>query len=420
VPENDVYSGTVTAVWCPPDVWTRDNVEDDGDVPSDHPWWVSPDIWVRHQPDGGLVHQNPIAFQENTVYVRLRNRGCSAASGLVQVYWDRSRIGWPCKVSEANVGTISFDDLAPGEVLIVSLPWVPGEVGHHGLHTVIEAEGDPADWSAPCSPHRPRWDNNVSWHNVIVYAHFHPAGGARQALAGEGVEVDVVNTYDWPKDVDLTVERGTFPTAGTIRLRLDEELFDRWWSYEGRWSEGIEVEEATKEITVSGEVSGTVGGLPMEAEEEVTATLGFDAPYEDAFEVLLHEGIDGLTVGGLALRWVMTDVVAPQVETTSPSNGAVDVMPDAEIVITFSEPIGPLTLELGLTPELDGDGWTVAWNEAGTVVTATHGGLTLGETYIATVMAKDGSANPMDEPYTWSFTVRDRWPIYLPVVTRSP
>jgi parallel beta-helix repeat protein len=417
-PANDRFTQLVTAtVAGGPDVWTRDNEQDTGEVPSRQPWWVSPDIWVRHQPDGGLVHQNPIAFEENTVYVRLRNRGGSPASGVVQVFWDRSRIGWPCKVGEPNVGTIPFEDLAPNEVEIVSLVWEPQEVGHHGLHTVIEAVGDPANGSAPCSPHRPRWDNNVSWHNVIAYYHPLPAG--QHPLSLEEVEVDLVNVYDWPKDTDLVLERGTFPATNTIHLRLDESLFDRWWSYGGRWQEGLAVDEATKLITVTGEVSATIGALPLAAGEQVTATLAFAAPDEGAFEVRLYERVDGLVVGGISYRWLEDDDTRPAVAGTSPGDGAVEVALDAPLVITFSEPIGPPSLSLVVTP--DPGGWHLSWNASGTVLTATHSGLALTTTYAASVTAGDAFGNAMLAPYAWRFSTGKEayWWTYLPLVVRD-
>ncbi|MGD8473216.1 MAG: right-handed parallel beta-helix repeat-containing protein, partial [Anaerolineae bacterium] len=414
---NDVFSQQITAtIPGPPDVWTKDNNEDTGDVPSTQPWWISPDIWVRHQPDGGLVHQNAIAFQENTVYVRIRNRGESSASGVVQVFWDRSRIGWPCKLGEPNVGNIPFKDLAPGEMRILSLPWTPQEPGEHGLHTVIEAEGDPADWSAPCSPHRPRWDNNVSWHNVIAY--FHPSYVAQSVLSTEEVEVDLVNVYDWPKDTDLIIGRSSFPVTGAISLQLDQALFDRWWNYEGGWQQGLAVNEATEVITIVDEISATIGGLPLEAGEEVTATLVFDTPEAGAFEVQMHERIDGLVVGGITYQWIDSDVTLPAVETTSPANGAVEVAPDAPIVVTFTEPIGPLSLDLAVEP--DPGGWHLGWNKSNTVLTATHGEFALTTTYMATVMARDAFANAMEEPYTWTFyTGQKEHRLYLPLVMRE-
>jgi hypothetical protein len=385
-------------------------------VPSTHPWWVSPDIWVRHEADGGLVHQTPIAFEGNTVYVRLRNRGGSPASGEVRVFSDRSRIGWPCKVSQPNVGTIPFDDLAPGEVRIVSLAWTPQEAGRHGLHTVIEAEGDPADESAPCSPHRPRWDNNVSWHNVIVY--FHPPTGAQSVRSTEDVAVDLVNVYDWPKDVDLIVERGDFPATGAISLRLDEGLFDRWWSDGGRWDEGVTVNATTKVISVVDAISGTVGGLPLEAGEEVTATLLFEAPDVGTFEARVYERIDGLVVGGVTYQWLESDVTPPAVVGASPADGAVEVGLTAPVVITFTEEIGPLSFDLTVAP--DPGGWQFAWDEGGTVLTATHIEFAPRTTYTATVTAGDAFANGMETPYVWTFTIEEREVyIYMPLVLRQ-
>jgi hypothetical protein len=416
VTDNDVYTRVMTATLVgAPDVWTKDNEEDTGDVPSRHPWWVSPDLWVRHQPDGGLVHENPTVGVTNTIYVRLRNRGEQVASGDVGVYWDRSRISWPCKVDGPNIGTIPFEDLAPGEVRIVSLPWLPQEPGHHGVHTVIEAEGDPADWSAPCSPHRPRWDNNVSWHNVIAY--YHPTTILQQTLAVEEAVVGLVNVYDLPKDLDLIVQRGTFPAGGTITLQFGKDLFDRWLVYEGRWKDGVAVITATGEFTVTGEISATIGGLPLEAGEEATATLVFEAPDEGEFEVALQERIDGLTVGGVTYRWSATDIVPPEVVAHSPLGDAEEVALNAPIVITFTEEIGPLSLGLTMSPTLDLG--SAAWGELGTVVTVTHGRFAPGTIYTATVTASDAFANPMVPPYTWSFTTREGGFIYLPLVMRN-
>jgi hypothetical protein len=392
----------------------KDNAEDDGDVPSGHPWWVSPDIWVRHEPDGGLVHQNPIALQENTVYVRLRNRGQKAASGEVGVFWSRSRMGWPCKVGSNNVGTITFQDLATGEVRVVSVSWTPQEAGRHGLHTVIEADGDPADGNAPCSPHRPRWDNNVSWRNTV--AHFRLPGGGSQALAVEQAEVDLVNVHNWPREVDVVVDRHSFPTTGTITIQLAEHLFDRWQESEGHWSEGLDVISATKEILITSAVSATVGGVPLGAGEEAMATLVFDAPETGAYQVELHEQIGGLTVGGITYEWIVTDIIPPEVVAHSPAESATDVTVWAPIVITFTEEIGPLTFDLTLTPTLGARNAT--WNEAGRVVTVTHSGLSAETAYEAMVAAKDAFANPMAAPVTWSFVTQEAWDVYLPLVLR--
>jgi hypothetical protein len=282
------------------------------------------------------------------------------------------------------------------------------------LHTVIDAEGDPPDWSAPCSPHRPRWDNNISWRNTV--AHFRPKAVARQEQSAQEELVGLVNVYGWPKDLDVVVTRTTFPLSGTIALRLPPELFDRWQAYEGHWSEGLSVMTATGEILITGEVSATLGGLPMRAAELATATLTFDALETGEAEVVLSAWIDGLGIGGVTYAWNTIDDEPPEVVAYVPGNGATDVPLRAPVVITFTEEIGPLTLDLIMTPTLAGLQQT--WNEAGTVVTATHAGYLPDTAYLASVTASDGSANPVAIAKEWAFVTQAMWSIYLPMVLR--
>jgi hypothetical protein len=250
---------------------------------------------------------------------------------------------------------------------------------------------------------------------VIVY--LQPPPGAREAGGVTEAEVDLVNPYDWPKEVDLIVKRGTFPATGSIQIHLAESLFDRWQANGGQGS-GIEVGATAKAITVTDEVSATIGALPLTALEDVTATLAFAAPQTGEFEVTLQEIIDGLLVGGITYRWLETDTTPPEVLGHAPPSGAQGVALDAPIVITFTEEIGPLTFGLSLTPAPDPAEWHIAWNEAGSVVTATHSGLTPDRTYTVEVTAKDAWVNPL-ALYSWSFTTFQSWRVYLPVVVRN-
>jgi hypothetical protein len=231
------------------------------------------------------------------------------------------------------------------------------------------------------------------------------------------VGVDLANPYDWAKEVDLILERMTFPPTGTITIGLAEPLFDRWQAYEGHWFQGIDVLTETKLLTVTGEVTATIGGIPMDAHEEVTATLLFDAPGEGMFEVALQERIDDLVIGGVSYQWLVSDVEPPAVDAVSPGSGATGVSLSAPLVVTFTEEIGPLTFEPIFAPALNE--WSKSWNEAGTVFTVAHPAFTPTTRYTAKVMAKDAFANPMVSPYTWSFTAREGWNIYLPLVVRD-
>jgi len=130
----------------------------------------------------------------------------------------------------------------------------------------------------------------------------------------------------------------------------------------------------------------------------------------------IRERIEGLTTGGVAYQWTIPDTTAPGVVGKVPADAATDVALDAPLVITFEEEIAPLNFDLTLTPAL---GITTTWNDAGTVVTATHAGFTAATTFTATVTASDAAANVM-EPHSWSFTTQmgRRW-IYLPLTLKG-
>jgi len=303
-PDNDVTSRTLTVVPQRPDVWTKDNLDDNGDEPSSGSFYYSPDIWVRHEADSGLDHQDPIAGITNTVYVRLRNRGEGTATGTVDVYWIGPSLGVHCG-RWAYIGTITFSDLLPGEVRIVSVPWVPTHTGHTCLRTVIDANGDPYDRGLECAPQWTSYDNNVSWRNVNIYDNSETRLMRMQGI--QQAEVQLVNVYDLPQDVDVIVERMTFPTTGTITVLLPGDLFDRWLAYGKHWSAGIEILTSTKEIRVTGAVSATIGAVPMAAGEGVPVGLRFEGPVGLEFEMAIREAIAGVTSGGVAYQWVIPE-----------------------------------------------------------------------------------------------------------------
>jgi len=67
------------------DVMIRDNKMDIGDVPTDPPFWTSPDIWVDNDGDGTPDLIDPTI--DNTIHVRVWNRGNAIATGVeVNVY----------------------------------------------------------------------------------------------------------------------------------------------------------------------------------------------------------------------------------------------------------------------------------------------------------------------------------------------
>jgi hypothetical protein len=324
IPANDAYTRTLTVVERAPDVWTKDNPSDTGTAPSGlNDWYMSPDLWVRNADDGILTHQDPIEGITNTVYVRLRNRGnAPVITGTVSVSWIEPSLGVRCG-SWAPIGVITFTNLLPGEVRIVSTPWVPTRSGHTCLQDVIDSPQDPYNRGLECAPQWVPWDNNVEWHNVNIL----PTGSTRLLSTAEVKEavVQMVNVYNRPQDVDLIIERMTFPTTGTITVRLPEALFDRWLAYGGHWGEGIEVVTATKEILVTGAVSATIGGAPMWAEEAAPVTLRFEGPGGLEFDVALRERIGGITTGGVAYHWAIPIILPAAAPAAAASRSGSDL-----------------------------------------------------------------------------------------------
>ncbi len=94
----------------------------------------APDIWVRHDADGGTDHQDPQVSEENHIYVRIRNRGTEEANRnvVVKVYTSSTGIDatWPMDWQAVSDSGISVDQVGAGEEAIVGpFSWTPDDAG---------------------------------------------------------------------------------------------------------------------------------------------------------------------------------------------------------------------------------------------------------------------------------------------------
>lgn len=286
------------------------------------------------------------------------------------------------------------------------------------MQSVVDSDQDPFNSGLECSPLWVPWDNNVGWHNVNIIENPSPSLGVAYGYSPVDIQqstVQLVNIYDRPKDVDLIIDRRTFPATSKITLSLPDDLFDRWILSGGRWSAGIDVITATKEIQVTGPISATVGAIPLAGDEEAKVSLTFEGPAGLAFEATFREQIDGITVGGVTYQWVIPDTTPPSVVSVTPGGSDTDVELDVPLVISFDEPVSPINFSLEATPD-PGD-WMLYWNDVGTVVTATHTSFSPVTDYAVSVAAQDGSVNMMPTAYQWSFETT-YLNIFLPSVLR--
>jgi hypothetical protein len=95
----------------------------------------------------------------------------------------------------------------------------------------------------------------------------------------------------------------------------------------------------------------------------------------------------------------------PSIITTDPADAAIDVLLDQDIVVTFSEPMNPVTVSCGLNPVIT---LTPVWSVGDTVLTLSHVTLFTDSTiYTVTCTGQDVDGNDLvagPVPNPWSFT----------------
>ncbi len=183
-----------TVLGLVPDVYVRDAVGDTGTVPNAGALSVSPDVIVRPAPVAdptasfgeGSGTENDASLgteveagQDNTIYVRMRNRGGAAAAGVTAtVYWSRvSTLVTPAMWT--LVGTTVPITVPVGDTLAVSpgLTWPKAAIPAAGQHYCFVVLLNHVDDPAPPIPGPTDWNgfrdlirnnNNVTWRNFNV------------------------------------------------------------------------------------------------------------------------------------------------------------------------------------------------------------------------------------------------------------
>ena len=237
------------------DLYVKDSQADTGTEPNTvtQYMWTSENIWVRNYADNGLTHQNPdysANGNPNYVYVRVKNKSCTASTGNEQlkVYWAKAgtSLSWPTNWNGStfptgqllgqNYGTVNIPVLQAGQEVILQFPWVVpnpndytsinSEPWHFCLLARVEASNDPmavAETSDLNS--NVRNNNNIAWKNVTVV----------DVLANNfsGV-VSVGNPYNHPHTFFLELVKEDLETGkpifeeAEVGLKMDQTLYNAW------------------------------------------------------------------------------------------------------------------------------------------------------------------------------------------------
>lgn len=135
--------------------------------------WLSNQIWVRHNADGIMVHQNPeLGSTPNYIYARVRNRGTATlntARAMIYVATASTGLGYP--QGWTLVGESTVANLAPGaSTVITPVPWFPPATGHFCLFVRLVSDQDPMAFAeGPNHDANTRNNNNIAWRNVDVF-----------------------------------------------------------------------------------------------------------------------------------------------------------------------------------------------------------------------------------------------------------
>jgi len=182
------------------DLMIRDYENDNGTEPSRFPSnsysatdWNSPDLWIRHKQDSGIIHQAPLPNDTNYCYVRIKNKGNapSQENAVLKLYWAKSPYFWDStwtgnsfNSNGALMGNFIDSVILPvipcGEELIVPLPWhVPNpqdyciptnsDIYTFALLARIESERDPIKSETTHLIEYLEKNNNITMKNIRLY-----------------------------------------------------------------------------------------------------------------------------------------------------------------------------------------------------------------------------------------------------------
>ena len=145
-PQGKRQPGSTNQAGNPPEVDVFVNDGRDGHYDFSVDSLNSHDVWNRQAADAGTVHQSPVAGRENHLYVRVSNRGLSAAQNVVvQAFQSSLSEGhqWPDHWQPLTTDQVSLPGTIPSgqDAIAGPLSWTP-PAGAPTVLVSVSAAGD--------------------------------------------------------------------------------------------------------------------------------------------------------------------------------------------------------------------------------------------------------------------------------------
>jgi zinc metalloprotease ZmpB len=211
--EQGTYGGSPPAV----DVYIDDGRH--GEYPFQAVHWHNASMWNRNDADDLPGHQNAIAGATNHMYVKVKNRGTTAAGTVnVKAYHCLPGAGltWPVDFTSMGPATglsvAAIDANNSEEVTLGPFEWIPNEnvYGHDCVLMIASTAGDASNVDNFTGAETiEEWrlvpnDNNVGQRNVTI----EPGAGGGEALfaALDGALFVAGNSFNRPTQMELKVK----------------------------------------------------------------------------------------------------------------------------------------------------------------------------------------------------------------------
>jgi hypothetical protein len=306
------------AVCLVPDIYLRDNLLDTGVEPLvSGGISSSPDInhyrqslanpqavlgTLAAERQDNLFEQLEVG-QDNFIYLRLQNRGCTASAVDIDLYYSEPST-LPTPNSWNLIGSFSAPAVAPGEFKVAG-PLVWSEVPERGHYCFVAVLGTPQDPKPNLSAVHTigdfqtfiRGHNNVTWKNFDTDDMF----------AGSYKEFSF-SIQGWPRQAchsDLEIDLSALPAGSEVMLRVLKRLVDG-----GGVERMARIDETERHLTFAAQPGGTAAlrAMPLHASDSSQAILGITLPDttpDGAYQLSVLQKVGGVEMGRVTKRLIV-------------------------------------------------------------------------------------------------------------------